>query len=31
VLAGTLQPGDQVVTGALVSKAQPPGAQGIRK
>jgi len=31
VLAGTLQPGDQVVTGALVSKAQPPGAQGIRR
>jgi HlyD family secretion protein len=31
VLAGGLQPGDQVVTGALVSKAQPPGAQGIRR
>jgi HlyD family secretion protein len=31
VLAGSLQPGDQVVTGALVSKAQPPGAQGIRR
>jgi HlyD family secretion protein len=31
VLAGNLQPGDQVVTGALVSKAQPPGAQGIRR
>jgi HlyD family secretion protein len=28
---GSLQPGDQVVTGALVSKAQPPGAQGIRR
>ena len=31
VLAGSLQPGDQVVTGALISKAQPPGAQGIRR
>jgi HlyD family secretion protein len=31
VVAGSLQPGDQVVTGALVSKAQPPGAQGIRR
>jgi len=30
-LSGTLQPGDEVVTGALVSKAQPPGAQGIRR
>jgi hypothetical protein len=31
VLAGALQPGDQVVTGALVAKAQLPGAQGIRR
>ncbi|HEX8944006.1 MAG TPA: efflux RND transporter periplasmic adaptor subunit, partial [Gemmatimonadaceae bacterium] len=30
-LAGTLQPGDEIVTGALVSKAQPPGSQGIRR
>jgi HlyD family secretion protein len=31
VLGGTLQPGDQVVTGALTSTTQPPGAQGIRR
>jgi HlyD family secretion protein len=30
VLAGAIKPGDQVVTGALVSKA-PPGPQAVRK
>jgi HlyD family secretion protein len=30
VLAGSIKPGEQVVTGALVSKA-PPGPQAVRK
>ncbi len=31
VLHGALQPGDEVVTGSLVSKSQAPGAPGIRR
>ncbi len=31
VKSGGIQPGDQLVTGALSLKAQPPGAQGIRR
>lgn len=31
VLRGALQPGDEVVTGSLASKSQPPGAPGIRR
>jgi HlyD family secretion protein len=30
-IGGTLQPGDQVITGALLSKTQPPGSQGIHR
>jgi HlyD family secretion protein len=31
VLSGELQPGDDVVTTAITSANQPPGAQGIRR
>src|SRR5450830_508070 len=31
VLTGKLQPGDDVVTSSVASKALPPGAQGIRR
>jgi HlyD family secretion protein len=31
VLTGKLQPGDDVVTSSVSSKALPPGAQGIRR
>ncbi len=31
VVAGALQPGDDVVTSSVASKSLPPGAQGIRR
>jgi HlyD family secretion protein len=31
LLAGKLEPGDEVVTSSVPSKALPPGAQGIRR
>jgi HlyD family secretion protein len=31
VITGSLQPGDEVVTSSVTSKALPPGAQGIRR
>ena len=31
VMTGSLQPGDEVVTSSVASKALPPGAQGIRR
>jgi hypothetical protein len=31
ILTGKLEPGDDVVTSSISSKALPPGAQGIRR
>ncbi len=31
LLAGTLKPGDEVVTSSVMSKSLPPGVQGIRR
>jgi HlyD family secretion protein len=31
VLAGDLKPGDEVVTSSVMSRALPPGAQGVRR